>query len=87
MALRFAALGAKVAVSGRREEPLREVAKELAALYSVLPPLPAGTLIAGWPVVLKMPVNALKAAARTIVSGRVVATVTPGPPPTPASGG
>ena len=36
--------------------------------------VPAGTLIAGWPVVLKMPVNALKAEARTIVSGRVVST-------------
>ena len=34
--------------------------------------MPAGTLIAGWPVVLKMPVNTLNAAARTIVSGRVV---------------
>jgi NAD(P)-dependent dehydrogenase (short-subunit alcohol dehydrogenase family) len=34
MALRFAALGAKVAVSGRREEPLREVARETGGTFA-----------------------------------------------------
>ena len=37
---------------------------------SPLPSTPAGTLIAGWPVVLNTPVNALNADAFTIVSGR-----------------
>lgn len=34
MALRFSALGAKVAVSGRREEPLREVARETGGTFA-----------------------------------------------------
>ncbi|HEX6850653.1 MAG TPA: SDR family oxidoreductase [Candidatus Polarisedimenticolaceae bacterium] len=34
MALRFASLGAKVAVSGRREEPLRDVARETGGVFA-----------------------------------------------------